>query len=400
MELPQQNNVDLGGSIMRGYEFGQNARMKNLQMLAAQTELEQRKNLQALYTGALAGDERSKQALAMQAPEAYKGLQQRQEDLAMSYGQIATTIKNTPLPYKNKVIQSLKAKNPNLPISDQWYDGMAEEELAPLINGARKVEDLAKQEFEMPKQLAEIARTKAQTQTEAFQQRNYAANTAKSYADIGKTKMDTYKVGQEVQAAQQELDAARKAGLSPSAFKSQQIEYGKARGEKASDLANLESTLPQLLNTVNKLSDLGQKATYTYAGRAGNFLKRQAGMDVGEGAIAREKYINTVNDQVLPLLRQTFGAAFTAKEGDSLKETLGDPNKSPQEKDAALQAFIEQKINNVKAGQSELGYQQNIPNLATKGKYSVMGGNLIQEGQTATNPRTGQRITFIGGRWQ
>ena len=378
MELPQQNNVDLSGSITRGYEFGQNARMNNLKMLTAQHELEQKKNLQALYTGALAGDERSKQALAMQAPDAYKGLHQRQEDLAMSYGQIATTIKNTPLPYKNKVIQSLKAKNPNLPISDQWYEGMAEEELAPLINGARKVEDLAKQEFEMPKQLAEIARTKAQTQTETFQQRNYAANTAKSYADIGKTKMDTYKVGQEVQAAQQELDAARQAGVSPSAFKSQQTEYGKTRGEKASNLANLESTLPQLLNTVNKLSDLGQKATYTYAGRAGNFLKRQAGMDVGERAIAREKYINTVNDQVLPLLRQTFGAAFTAKEGDSLKETLGDPNKSPQEKDAALQAFIEQKINSVKAGQSELGYQQNIPDINATGRFSIKGGNVIE----------------------
>ena len=374
--------------------------MKNLQMLAAQTELEQRKNLLALYTGALAGDERSKQALAMQAPDAYKGLQQRQQDIAMQYGQIATTIKNTPLPYKNKVIQSLKAKNPNLPISDQWYDGMAEEELAPLINGARKVEDLAKEEFEMPKQLAEIARTKAQTQTEAFQQRNYAANTAKSYADIGKTKMDTYKVSQEVQAAQQELNAAKQAGMTPSAFKAQQGEYGKMRGEKAANLDNLQSTLPQLLDTVNKLSDLGQKATYTYAGRTIDFLTRQAGRDVGEGAIAREKYINTVNDQVLPLLRQTFGAAFTAKEGDSLKETLGNPNLSPPEKDAVLQAFIEQKVASIKAGQSELGYQPNIPNMPTKSKYSLMGGNIIQEGQTATNPKTGQRITFIGGKWQ
>ena len=99
-------------------------------------------------------------------------------------------------------------------------------------------------------------------------------------------------------------------------------------------------------------------------------------------------------------MRQTFGAAFTAKEGDSLKETLGNPNLSPPEKDAALQAFIEQKVASIKAGQSELGYQPNIPNMPTKGKYSLMGGNIIQEGQTATNPKTGQRITFIGGKWQ
>ena len=40
------------------------------------------------------------------------------------------------------------------------------------------------------------------------------------------------------------------------------------------------------------------------------------------------------------MLRQTFGAAFTVKEGESLKATLGDPNKSPAEKQTALDSFI------------------------------------------------------------
>jgi hypothetical protein len=45
----------------------------------------------------------------------------------------------------------------------------------------------------------------------------------------------------------------------------------------------------------------------------------------------------------LPLLRQTFGAAFTVAEGDSLLATLGDPNMHPDEKNAVLDAFIENK---------------------------------------------------------
>ena len=67
-------------------------------------------------------------------------------------------------------------------------------------------------------------------------------------------------------------------------------------------------------------------------------------MDVGEGAVARKEYITRVDNEVLPLLRQIFGAQFTQKEGESLKATLGDPDASPEEKDAVLKSFIETKI--------------------------------------------------------
>ena len=81
-------------------------------------------------------------------------------------------------------------------------------------------------------------------------------------------------------------------------------------------------------------------------GRAGlnaklNFL-RNAGAQPDE-------YVAKVDNQVLPLLRDTFGAAFTVKEGETLRATLGDPNKSPAEKKAVLRAFIEQKKRDVAA---------------------------------------------------
>ena len=64
-------------------------------------------------------------------------------------------------------------------------------------------------------------------------------------------------------------------------------------------------------------------------------------MKVGEGATARVEYMKKVDNEVLPLLRQTFGAQFTLQEGRDLRTTLGDPDLSPAEKDAALIAFID-----------------------------------------------------------
>jgi len=133
-------------------------------------------------------------------------------------------------------------------------------------------------------------------------------------------------------------------------FKGQQAEatavgsaVGTARGTAVSELIEMEARLPRLEEVVGELSALGKKATYTYAGQATDFAARQLGLDTPAGAIARTEYIAKVDNEILPLLRQTFGAQFTVEEGKSLKATLGDPNKSPEEKDAVLRAFIANK---------------------------------------------------------
>ena len=70
-----------------------------------------------------------------------------------------------------------------------------------------------------------------------------------------------------------------------------------------------------------------------------------------------------IDNQVLPLLKATFGAAFTVSEGDKLSATLGDINLSPDEKDAALDAFIEQKMVEVDVtrGKVQRADQRNAP---------------------------------------
>ena len=129
----------------------------------------------------------------------------------------------------------------------------------------------------------------------------------------------------------------------------------KLRATDIDELGNMTSKLPELTKTIQKLGELGKKATYTSIGRGSDWLMREAGLPVGEGAKARTQYISMVNNQVLPLLRDTFGAAFTVQEGESLKATLGDPNKSPDEKQRVLEAFMNQKINDIKSKQRKTG---------------------------------------------
>jgi|2_EtaG_2_1085320.scaffolds.fasta_scaffold01427_2 hypothetical protein len=139
-----------------------------------------------------------------------------------------------------------------------------------------------------------------------------------------------------------------KATTQPESDKQQQIEESKAIGKNIAtvrnDLAEFEANLPRLQEVVEELGALADIATYTEVGLGVDALKRQAGMDVGKGAIARKEYISKVDNEILPLLRQTFGAQFTVEEGKALKATLGDPNASPEEKKAVLKSFIENKI--------------------------------------------------------
>lgn len=118
------------------------------------------------------------------------------------------------------------------------------------------------------------------------------------------------------------------------------------------EAARMAASLPGLLDVAEELGKLGEKATYTMGGQAWDATMRELGQEPSEGALARTEYMAMVDNQVLPLLRETFGAAFTVQEGESLRATLGAPDKSPKEKQAVLDAFIKQKIRNLKAAQS------------------------------------------------
>lgn len=134
-----------------------------------------------------------------------------------------------------------------------------------------------------------------------------------------------------------------------------QTELGKDRGGAAALHASLSSKMPGLQRVIGELGILADQATYTRAGQAYNTVRKELGISPTDAAVARAKYIAMVDNQVLPMLRDTFGAQFTVVEGESLRATLGDPNKTPEEKKAVLNAFIEQKVRNIEASAQQGG---------------------------------------------
>ena len=162
----------------------------------------------------------------------------------------------------------------------------------------------------------------------------------------------------------------------PITINNQQSEYDKGFGrvEGTTDAENIalyesvSSKMPGLKSVVDQLAALSDTATYTQSGQAMDAVKREFGLPVGQGAIDRTSYMAIVDNQVLPLLKDTFGAAFTVQEGESLRATLGNPDLSPPEKKAVLDAFIEQKYRTIEA------MQRNLPGQGGgTGGYTVLG---------------------------
>lgn len=122
------------------------------------------------------------------------------------------------------------------------------------------------------------------------------------------------------------------------------------------------ANFPQLEANVNRLRELSPKATFTEAGKARDYVAKQFGVTT-DGAKARAELESIVNNAVLPLLKQTFGAAFTAEEGLRLQKTLANPDATDEEKIAELDTFIKQKMADIETKERKLGlYNQNYGN--------------------------------------
>ena len=131
-------------------------------------------------------------------------------------------------------------------------------------------------------------------------------------------------------------------------------------GEVLTDLSRMEAALPGLKVAVGELLELSDVATSTLGGKAIDFMIKESGFGSTKGADARAKLVAIVDNQVLPLLKETFGAAFTVQEGENLKASLVDPDASPSQKREQLTAFLAQKERNIRTKQNQLGENQNV----------------------------------------
>jgi hypothetical protein len=119
------------------------------------------------------------------------------------------------------------------------------------------------------------------------------------------------------------------------------------QGDVLTDLARAEAGLPGLIESTNNLKELASVATSTYGGRFFDEIAKQSGWGSTKGGNARAKYIAIIDNQVLPLLKQTFGGAMTEGEGLRLSNTFGDPDATPEQKMLQTEAFIEQKLRDI-----------------------------------------------------
>ena len=116
-----------------------------------------------------------------------------------------------------------------------------------------------------------------------------------------------------------------------------------SRGEALTDLARMEATMPEMQKVVGQLRELSEISTSTMGGRFFDVMVKETGFGATKGGTARAKLISIIDNQVLPLLKATFGGAMTEREGDKLTATMGDPNATHEARMAALDAFIDQK---------------------------------------------------------
>ena len=140
----------------------------------------------------------------------------------------------------------------------------------------------------------------------------------------------------------------------------QQTEYEKTaereQAKKESEAENRLRTQEELYGSSKQLADklynLADEATYSLAGRGLDLGAYLLGLDT-KGSIAREAYSQTVANELIPKLKQMLGGQFTEKDREALMGTLGNPNSTPNEKKAAINAYMETRLRELEAAKSE-----------------------------------------------
>ena len=120
----------------------------------------------------------------------------------------------------------------------------------------------------------------------------------------------------------------------------------------------MEAAMPAVTDVKNELIELSDIATSTLGGKAFDAIVKQSGFGSTKGADAKAKMIAIVDNQVLPLIKQTFGGAPSLEEVRSLKSSLVDPEASPAQRKAQIEAFFAQQQRNVEVKQRQLGGDQ------------------------------------------
>ena len=132
-----------------------------------------------------------------------------------------------------------------------------------------------------------------------------------------------------------------------------QREQAKNYAAELENQRNLKSVMPKIENDVDRLMELAGTATSTGIGKGLDWVASQFGKGT-EGAVARAEMENIVENNVLPQLRTLLGAQFTEKEGEKVKQTIMDPNRTPAERRVQLKNFLNSKYDALRQSNQKL----------------------------------------------
>lgn len=278
-ELLQQQLPDYVGNILKGYQFGQQAKANQLQLLAAQQEMDinkyklvQTEAENILSRTASMGDTNALRQLAAYNPTRAEGIRKQQEYSDIQGARILDSYASMPqYAFSQKKWEQMhneyrEATGRELPLpSEKSPEAILEfKRLSSRLKG--REQDL-KEQYQA-----------AQIKTEGLQQGKIGIDIQKGKLDLQKGALDIMKSRGELLNAEQERQMASEQGLTLGAFKEQQQKIGQIRGEQISKLPQAEQNTQTTVKLVDDL--LKHKGFKDVVGATYKpFARRVAGTD-------------------------------------------------------------------------------------------------------------------------
>ncbi|MFZ9145853.1 MAG: hypothetical protein ACO21H_01270 [Sediminibacterium sp.] len=380
MDLIQQQVPDYVGSILRGYQFGQQARANQLQMLAAQQEMDINKYKLAqveaeniLSKTASMGDTNALRQLAAYNPTRAEGIRKQQEYSDIQGARVLDSYASMPqYAFSQKKWEQMhneyrEATGRELPLpSEKSPEAILEfKRLSSRLKG--REQDL-KEQYQA-----------AQIKTEGLQQGKIGIDIQKGKLDLQKGALDIMKSRGELLNAEQERQMASEQGLTLGAFKEQQQKIGQFRGEQISKLPQIEQntqTTVKLVDDLLKHEGFKDVVGATYK----PFARKVAGTDAA-GFMA--KYNQLKGKQFLESISQLQGyGALSNLEGTTATNAASAMDISTSEAEFIRNAREYQRIlqlgfERIKRG---IGYNGQRIQMQNAGNASENESNVIEWG--------------------
>lgn len=254
MELIQQQVPDYVGSVLKGYQFAQQAKANQLALLAAQQEMDinQQKLVQAeaenvLTRTASMGDQDALRRLAAYNPVRAEGIRKQQDYADVQGARVLDSYASLPK-YAFTQAKWEQLHNEYKEATGRELPLPIEKSEEGILEFKRLTSRLKGREQELKEQYQS-----SQIKTEGLQQAKYGVDIQKTKQDMQKGALDIMKSRGELLNAEQERQMAAQQGLTVSAFKKQQDKLGEFRGEQIAKLPQAEQNVDTTIKLVDDL---------------------------------------------------------------------------------------------------------------------------------------------------